>query len=532
MFRLLLCDDEGIVREGIKFLIDRAFPDTFIIEEAKSGRIAIEKAVEFRPDIIFMDIQMPGINGIDAMKEIRTHNKAVEFIVLTAYDRFTYAKDAIDIGVLEYLTKPINKSVLSDTLGKAITKINERKAKISLELEVKERLDQVEPIIESGFVTSVIIHDYDIRDLEHYKNLLRIEEEYGYILFLKYGDEAKEGGFQNPVGTSMQAQKSSELLREIIREFIPGACVAVLGNRAIAIVPFSDIHMTYEQRVYCVDRLREMLRKLQDKVGLQFRAGVGDVTRLCDLTTSYLQARKACKQGISKVNHVLDLPIHKTQEADYPYTIEDAIFVALQQGKQEDMLHQCELFIEWMQLQSKEPHAGYQLKIIELVLRAEAYTNHRKEMQFIEERSAYLDEILSCDTFSRIKGWFLEKMSDAFTHMDKKAEERVKSGVSLVLDFMEQNYASDLTLDDMSKIANMSPYYFSKIFKEDTGTNFVDYLNGLRIQHAQELLKDSTYSIKEICALSGYSDPNYFSRVFKKRMDMTPKEYREKVKHL
>lgn len=105
--RILICDDEGIVQQAIRFMIQKSFGDEFEIESAKNGRMAIELAESFRPDIILMDIQMPGINGIEAMEEIKREHKNIIFIVLTAYDKFEYSQKAIDIGVMSYLTKPI-----------------------------------------------------------------------------------------------------------------------------------------------------------------------------------------------------------------------------------------------------------------------------------------------------------------------------------------------------------------------------------------------------------------------------------------
>ena len=82
----------------------------------------------------------------------------------------------------------------------------------------------------------------------------------------------------------------------------------------------------------------------------------------------------------------------------------------------------------------------------------------------------------------------------------------------------------------MSRELDISPYYFSKLFKEETGSNFVEYLTGLRMDQAKEMLKDENLSMKEICAAIGYSDPNYFSRIFKKNVGLTPTEYREREK--
>ena len=108
MYKIMLADDEGIVIDSLKFIIGKEFGGKFIVEYAKTGRSVIELAEKFRPDIAIMDIQMPGINGIEAMKEIRKNNANVLFIVMSAYDKFDYAKEAIKLGFLEYITKPMD----------------------------------------------------------------------------------------------------------------------------------------------------------------------------------------------------------------------------------------------------------------------------------------------------------------------------------------------------------------------------------------------------------------------------------------
>ena len=118
MYKIMLADDEGIVTDSLKFIIDKNFPGKFEIETAKTGRSVIELAESFRPDIAFMDIQMPGINGIDAMKEIQKQNTSIIFIVMSAYDKFDYAKEAISLGVLDYLNKPFNREMIVNVLDR------------------------------------------------------------------------------------------------------------------------------------------------------------------------------------------------------------------------------------------------------------------------------------------------------------------------------------------------------------------------------------------------------------------------------
>ena len=102
------------------------------------------------------------------------------------------------------------------------------------------------------------------------------------------------------------------------------------------------------------------------------------------------------------------------------------------------------------------------------------------------------------------------------------------TGLVDLMDYIRDNYSKDITLDDVSRVANISPYYFSKLFKEATGENFIEYLTNVRIEKAKELLEKAELSMKEICAMCGYSDPNYFSRTFKKNVGLTPTEYKEK----
>ena len=142
MYRIMLADDEGIMLEALKNIITSNFGDECEIATAKTGRAVVELAESFRPDIAFMDIQMPGINGIQAIKEIQKYNQNTIFIVISAYDKFSYAKEAINLGVLEYLTKPVNKRVVIDVCMKAMRKVDEARQKRSDDLKIRENWKQ------------------------------------------------------------------------------------------------------------------------------------------------------------------------------------------------------------------------------------------------------------------------------------------------------------------------------------------------------------------------------------------------------
>lgn len=282
MYKVMIADDEKVAIDSLKFIIEKSFTDAEIIATARSGREAVEKVEENVPDILFMDIHMPGINGLEAIREIRKRHTQIAVIVLTAFDQFEFAKEAINLGVMEYLLKPVNRAKVVEVAGRAMDLVRAERERRQMELELKEKLKYAEESL----------------------NALRFQEN--------------------------------------------GA------------MPFPDT---------------------------------------------------ANRDG-----------------------------------------------------ETDSEHPGY-------------------------------------------------RKTGGLT---KKAREYIK-----------ENYSKSITLEDVARAINVSPQYLSKLFKEETGENFIDYLTGIRIRIAKNLLVANELSIKEICYSTGYSDPNYFSRIFKKIVGTTPTEYKD-----
>ena len=141
MYRIMIADDEGIVIDSMKYIIEKEFGDECEIKYAKTGRSVIELAENYRPDIAIMDIHMPGINGIEAIKEIKKFSPGTLFIIMSAYDKFDYAKEAIKLGVLEYLNKPVDRRKIISVLNSAMKQIETSRQKRSSDLIIKEKLE-------------------------------------------------------------------------------------------------------------------------------------------------------------------------------------------------------------------------------------------------------------------------------------------------------------------------------------------------------------------------------------------------------
>ena len=142
-------------------------------------------------------------------------------------------------------------------------------------------------------------------------------------------------------------------------------------------------------------------------------------------------------------------------------------------------------------------------------------------------RSSYLNTVTGMLTIDEVYSWFISKIEDVCRNIISRKEENTVDLIHDAQVYIEQNYSRDLILDDVSKELQLSPYYFSKLFKKRTGKNFIEYLTDVRMEKAKELLRNSNKSMKEICLEIGYTDPNYFSRTFKKNVGVTPSEYKD-----
>lgn len=530
MYRILLADDEGIMLKSLESIIMGSFGEECEIACAKTGRAVVELAESFRPDIAFMDIQMPGLNGIQAMKEIRKTNQMILFVVITAYDKFDYAKEAINLGVLEYLTKPVNKKVVLDVLVTAMKTVDENRRKRSDDLKIREKLETVVPIVESGFLYSILLQDEYNMELEHYRELLDVREENGYMVVIEFGDDDNSGKITNAVGASMLADKFYPELRDIAKGFFNCFVGPLMGNRVVLYVPTEQRKLSYEERVRILEKTRNMIYKLEERITYDFRGGIGNTKPMADARASYKEALKALRESDSHVVHIKDVPLSGEYDGDYPEDIEYAYYDKVLKGDAAGTVAEATAFFDWMEENYGECLDDVRIKILEFVMRVEYQAFRQGDMNYgFRYRKNYLSQIISYTTMDELRRWFIEKSKAVCRSVVTTRETLSESVVTKAKHYIEENYQKDISLDDVSRQVDISPYYFSKLFKQEAGENFIEYLTRVRMHHAKEALHDKSNSVKEVCVMSGYSDPNYFSRIFKKYEGITPSEYRERL---
>jgi two-component system response regulator YesN len=300
-----------------------------------------------------------------------------------------------------------------------------------------------------------------------------------------------------------------------------------MSNKLAVLVPCETETMDYNERVALIDRARELVRQLRRETGIAFRIGIGRAGRLQRMSDSYSEALNALVMTTGSVAHADDLPIGCEYEDDYPVHLEKRLFEEAERGEVDNAVSTARRFFDWLAENGSGNLDEIRIKILEFVLWAERIAYERGGMTYrLHCRQDYLPAVMGTDNLEELKQWFLDKIMESCQNIVGKREEKSNSIIETAKRYIQENYMRDISLDDVSRIVNISPYYFSKIFKEGTGEGFVEYLTNIRIEKAKELLSTTEYSMREICGMCGYSDPNFFSRSFKKNVGATPSDYK------
>lgn len=527
MIKIMVVDDENIVIESIQYIVKKNFDNVFVVGTARSGREAIEKAETARPDLIFMDIKMPGINGIDAIKEIKSIYPHVQFVILSACEQFEFAKEAVNLGVVEYLLKPVNRMKIIEIIRQAERNLVEIQEKRKKEWELKEKFERVMPVLEHGFIYSILLYEDYNGEIDNYKRIFGLSDDSAYIMSIEFGDEAESGSFGNVIGTSVKSQGFYPIVRDIIKSRLNCIIGPVMLNRIIIYVPDSFYGDDYSQRLEAVSAAEYILDKLAQKVKVSFRIGIGSsVSGSDNILTSFTESLRAVKHANEKeIMHIHDISEEKSTRLNHFMMREKQLIEHASAGNTGECLTIFNQIFTELSESGAYSVDGLKGRLLELVV----ILNRLALDYCLEERDAgqnYLKEFMLFSEPVLLKNWCKKQIEIITTGIKAARARRCNNLINIAKEYIEAHYHQELALEDVSREVNLSPHYFSRFFKEETGENFIDYLTQLRMNRAKTLLEAGQLSIKEICFKVGYNDPNYFSRIFKKFTSYSPSDYK------
>ena len=531
---ILIVDDEQLIRQGLRARIEYLGIDVDEIFEAENGLMALRLQEEHPIDVVITDIRMPDMDGLELIQEMQKKNNQIKFVVLSGYAEFSYAETAIRLGVKAYLLKPVSNDDLKAAFDKAYKEM-EQTASVRQEVQMKKRMDREKQVYQQEKALNALFSSQEAGAVtrEQLCKLCGYDEKMWaggaesvlYLAILHINKESFEHQRFRPV--------DHELVRFMIRnifEEIQAPCEKLLVNS------LSDTRQMYGifigddkkklrmevERIYL--RMRSVLEK---KMGIYLTIGVSRCrSQLEGKETS--EARQALKQRIiyGKANIYFYEDIRILGEQEFPvsqlhlleqYIEHNEIF------KVKNLVQ--EIFSE--ELVKKYGSAYLRImwiRILNLLLHHyERRGRNAAEIEKMLQNYNLLDRIQS---LQEIRQKIIEMVMECVS-TESVADANARSKIQMAIGYIQEHFAENLTVNVLAEHYGMSPNYFSSMFKKEMSRSAVNYITELRINQARELLYHSELSVVDIPKKVGYEDSQYFFRVFKKYLGMTPLQYRE-----
>lgn len=509
--RILVVDDESIVLESVSQIIELSFQN-MRIETAQSAREGLIKFEQFRPQVIMTDIKMPGMNGLEFVERIRKIDPGVKIVIVTAYDYFEFAKEAVKYNVEDYILKPLTKSKLIETLTSVVDKLEKETEARNQEIGNIEKYYQSIQLVESNFFNSILLGRNYVKFIGHYREILEMKMRQGFFVVLDFGDYSSKAEVDELNKINQKLTDCSEFLKTQIKYQL----------EALTSVPFLNrifIYIEDGQKGYSPNYLLKIKEQIMDRFQMRTKIGIGRVKSIENIQESYAEALLALGISQDEIVDFKELPLLKHSVESF-----EKSRLALYEGfvgklrNFKSLLRNFEA--EFMRMQTDKASSEYaEAALVELFveLRNSFKTNQLEGKHYLID---FLEKTptLKLHHFElKVKEWF-----KVVSHMHK---ENFNAITYEAIDLLQHEFASEITLESVAQSVNVTAPYLSKIFKEDTGITFKEYLTELRMEAGKKLLKEGVKSLKEISTLVGYSDTNYFVRAFKKYEGLTPKDY-------
>ena len=538
--KVFLVEDELVIRRGIKNSIEWEKAGYKFVGEASDGELAYPMIIKEKPDILITDIRMPFMDGLELSKLVRKELPDIKILILSGYDEFEYAKEAIRLGVTEYLLKPISSAKLMEVLDRVSVSIRQEKEDKDLVRKYMEEMRENTEHEKKTFFEQIIAGKLSmIEALETGKkyDMNLSAGSYNLLLFrfLTDGENAEEGEL---LGNAENEVEKMMTRYSYVYEFQRG-----MEGWAFLLTADDETQMKERQHEFAVS-LEENMKTVKP---VKYFGGIGKpVSRLRELQMSFREAEKAMAgRFVMEPNRILT-----ADEVKNGQNTHDMEEIALTNfGEIEKVRTMLEKFLS----------NGAESEIDEFT---EAYMRELSEenlksmlMRQYYIMDAYIVMMTFCEKLDGVSEKIREEAEDLKNNMKKlQSPQEIKEYMKMMLekiieirnavsgrrytDIIETakdqiaNYymTEDISLNSVAAEVGMSPSYFSSIFSREVGKTFVEYLTEIRMDKAKEFLMCSSMKTSEIGYEVGYKDPHYFSYIFKKTQKCTPKEFRTRGK--
>ena len=543
MLKIFLAEDEVVVRETIKRMIPWEELGFGLVGEAADGEMALPLLIRQQPDLLITDIKMPFMDGLTLARLAKKEIPGLKVVILSGYDDFNYAKQAIGIGVEDYLLKPITKNALIERLSEIRSRYEHEKTQKEYYEKFQREMQAYEKNSSRDFFEALVGGSMDM--MEVYKRAEKlgldiVAEAYNVLIFTMNCDE--DFSRQRDEYSSWEAESL-----ELLENFFAGHSSAMLFRSNIfsyGVLLKGQRETIEENTRACVDEIRKILSR-QDGRREWFLAVGQSVERLSQIQKSYHTASRAFSQRYLYDENILyydemetmEHPGGQAETEDNAYlqkvdvnALNPAI---LQKFLSNGLQEETENFVkDYFYAIGQEPMES-------LVFRNYVILNVRfSVISFIKGLGCDTNEMESADTEEVLAesgknmesaiAYAKKMISQAIEIRDQNSGNKNRSILKTAVDFIDSHYMDEeISLNTVANVANVSSNHFSALFSQNMGQTFIEYLTSLRMNKAKELLRCTGMRSSEIAGEIGYKDAHYFSYLFKKTQGMTPSDYRK-----
>lgn len=543
MLKIFLAEDEVIVRETIKRMIPWEELGFELVGEAADGEMALPLLIRQKPDLLITDIKMPFMDGLTLAKLAKKELPELKIVILSGYDDFNYAKQAINIGVEDYLLKPITKNALIERLSEIRSRYEHEKTQKEYYEKFQREMQAYEKNSSRDFFEALVRGSMDMMEVYKKAEKLGVDivaEAYNILIFTMNSEEDFSGQKE---GYSEWEAESLEMLEE----FFSGHPSAMLFRSNIfsyGVLLKGQKESIKEITKECVGKIQVILKRKESK--REWFLAVGQpVERLSQIKKSYHTASRAFSQRYLYVENILyydemEMMEHRSGQADtndnaYLKKVDvNALNPAiLQKFLSNGIQEETENFVkDYFYAIGQEPMESLVFRnYVILNVRFSVITFLKGLGCDTEGMEPENTEEILAESGKNIESAiaYAEKMvSQAITIRDQNSGNKNRSILKTAVDFIESHYMEEeISLNTVANVANVSANHFSALFSQNMGQTFIEYLTSLRMNKAKELLRCTGMRSSEIAGEIGYKDAHYFSYLFKKTQGMTPSDYRK-----
>ena len=490
MYKVYLLDDEPFILEGLKYIVDWQDYGFEIVGSANNGDDGLKEILTMDIDLVITDIMMPKMTGLELIENLIKLNYQTNFIVLSAFQEFQYAKKAISMGAQNYILKPIDTEELERSL------IN-----IKNKLKDKENRNKDKEVVNNSLLLKIIT-DKDYENIDYLKEKLKYNGEYR-------------------VGIIELKNKNKDIHK--VLKVIPGMkkYLYCIENKSKAVFIIDDkFNNEY------IEELTNIKNEITDLINDIVYISLGQIIKdLKDINTSYESAKDISEYKIiyPDISWIKAYKEKNNRNIDIDIDIDFEDLKSLLINKD---FTNASLYIESKFSKLKQDNLNpkkIKAKALEVFLNV---YNHIDESKLMKNLSIYLENAINTNTIDEIQLELINMIKFMQTKLEN-TQESISPIIIKLLDHIEQNYQKDLNLKEISDILNINSIYLGQLFQKEIGILFSDYINNFRINKAKDLLSNTSLKASEIGELVGYSNKNYFYRKFKSIVGITPSEWRK-----